>query len=181
MKLGKETFTLNLKDKSSIIGFSKNSERYECFNCYIGTQDRPAITVDKPKNEFCDGQACICLCSEDFKLIEKDLNGKTEKFGQCSAVLNCKTIEQRDIISKVTIKTYSGINIGFTTLGGGEEYWKNGFLFTNGVSGANGLKLYSDELNTLIVEKRSNVIGICNKDMLVFNNDKLGFNNCKIL
>ncbi len=181
MNLGKDTFTISLKEKSAIIGFSKNSERYECFNCYIGVQNRPSVIVNKPKNEYCDNKACICLCGEAFNLLESSLDGKSMKLGQCSSLLKCKTVERLDIIDKVVIKTYPGINLGIATLGGGgQEYWKNGFLFANGISGANGLKMHSDNLNVLNVEKRLNLIGVCNADMLGFNKNTLKFDSCII-
>lgn len=177
MNLPQETFTLPLKEKSAIIGFSKNSERYECINCYVGVQNRPTIIFDKPKNEACNDNACICLCNGGFEFLEKNLEGKSTKFGKCSTKLNCKTI-QGDIIDKLIIKIYSGINIKVTKIGGGEEYWKNGFLFVNGVAGVNGLKLYEEEIIPLVVEKRSNKIGICNYDMIEYNKNELKFNGC---
>lgn len=173
MSLPRETFLLNLKEKSAIIGFSKNADRYECYNCYIGVQNRPSIIFNKPKDEACSDNACICFCSE-FALVEENLDGKQIKSGKCSVKLTCRKIEQGDIVNKVVIKTYSGL-LG---VGGGEEYWKNGFLFVNGISRANGLRLYSNELNTFIVEKKSNLIGVCNTDMIQFNKNNLNFDGC---
>lgn len=167
MNLPRDAFEIRLKERSAIIGFSKNADKYECFNCYVGIQNRPTIIFNKPANEKeCMDNACICLCNE-FQLIDKMLDNKLTKFGQCSK-LTCKRIEQ-DIANKVIIKTYQGIDIKITTLGGGAEYWKNGFLFVNGVAGANGLKLYNEERINLIVEKKQNIIGVYNQDILNVN------------
>ena len=180
MNLGRDQFTLNLNEKSAIIGFSKNADRYECFNCYIGVQNRPSILFNKPKDNECNNNACICLCNGGFQLIERDLDGKSTEFGQCTNTLQCKRIEQKNIVDKVIIKTYPGLDIKITKLGGGAEYWKNGFLYANGVPGSNGLKLPNQEINDFVVEKNADMIGICNYDMLKFNRDELHTDSCII-
>lgn len=164
ISLPRDTFELSLKEKSAIVGFSKNADRYECITC--GAARRTTI-FDKPANEKeCAGYACICLCNE-FQLIGRMLNDKYTNFVQCSK-LTCKKVEQGDIVNKVVIKTYTQILI----FGGGAEYWKNGFLFVNGVFGANGLGPNKEERIYLIVEKNQNLIGVCNRDMLNFNKEE---------
>lgn len=179
MNLGRDQFELNLNEKSAIIGFSRNADRYECFNCYIGVQNRPSIIFNKPKDNECVNNACICLCNGGFQLIEGDLDGKSMQFGKCISNFQCKGIE-KNIVDKVIIKVYPGLNIKITKLGGGAEYWKNGFLFANGVSGANGLKLSNQEINDFVVEKTPDIIGVCNSDMLKFNRDELHADSCII-
>jgi hypothetical protein len=177
MELPKETITLLLNEKSAIIGFSKNSEGYECVNCYelgtitsiAGAADKTTIIFNKPNNKACSENACICFCSSELKILRE--NFKSIKYGKCTTELICKKIENKDITNKVTIKTY---------LGGGSEYWKNGFLFANGVQ-ANGLELHDKELIILVVEKKSNIIGICNNEMLEYNKNKLDFDGCLVI
>lgn len=166
MPRGRETFEMKLKEKSSIIGFSKNSDRYECFSCYVGIQNRPTIIFDKPVNNECSDNACICLC-DGLQLMEQGPEGKVTKLAQCQK-LTCKKIEQNDIVNKLVIKVYRN----------GEQYWKNGFLFVNGVAKANGLKFDNREINTLVVEKKSDTIGVCNSDMIKFNKNELNFDGC---
>lgn len=180
MPLRSEKFILRLNDKSAIIGFSKNSDKYECFNCYSGVQNpRATVIFSKPKDNACDNSACICLCFDGFQIMEENLEGKP-KLGQCTTNLDCRKVENADIVDKTIVKFYPGLNVGFTILGGGAEYWKNGFLFVNGVSGANRLKLYNEKLTELIVERRSNLIGVCNKEIMELNRNELKFNSCII-
>lgn len=180
MGQGRETLQMAMKDTSAIIGFSKNAERFECFNCYVGIQNRPTIIYDKPKNSECAGKACICLCQEGFKLEEvtNGTFGVVTKYGKCSQLV-CKSVSL-DISERAPVKLYPGIDVWFTTLGGGTEYWKNGFLYLRGVSGANGLKLYNEEYNNFIVERSGNTIGVCNSDIMQFNAESLGFDKCII-
>ena len=163
-----DSFVLRLNEKSAVIGFGKGANRYECFNCYVGIANpRPTIVVNRPDSPECADGACVCLCDKSFKL-----EGENPKIGQCGELL-CKKIDP-DIVSKTIIKKYSGI-LG---IGGGTEHWNNGFLFVNGVSGANGLKLYNEKATLLYVEKRANLIGVCNADMLEFNNEEWKLDGC---
>lgn len=179
MGQGRETFLLAMKDKSAIIGFSKSASRYECFNCYVGVVNRSTVFFDKPAKPECAGKACICLCN-DFKLEDntENLFDKSIKSGKCSE-LQCRQLNA-DVPERTSIKLYPGLDIWIATLGGGTEYWKNGFLYARGVSGANGLKLYTEENVNFIAERRSNTIGICNYDLLGFNQDTLGIDRCVI-
>lgn len=174
---GRETFLLRMKDKSAIIGFSKSASRYECFNCYVGVQNRPTVFFDKPTKPECAGKACICLCN-DFKLEDSTENDKSIKSGKCSEI-QCRPLNA-DVPERTSIKLYPGLDIWVAIIGGGTEYWKNGFLYARGVSGANGLKLYTEENVNFIAERRGNTIGICNYDLLGFNQDALGIDRCVI-
>lgn len=168
MTISEHEFTLSFKEKAAIVGFSKNSEFYECINCYGGTQDKPKIVVEKPIVEACLNHACICLCNWEFKLEEKDLNGQKTKFGECSEQqFSCKSIE-RDIIDELPITK------------DGKEYWKNGFLFVNDIAGANGLIIYKEEEIKFKVNKRNEIIAVCNMDMYEFNQEEFGIDSCII-
>lgn len=191
MRTGIEQFEIQLKDKSAIIGFSKGASRFECFNCYIGDQGRPRIIVDKPHNIECQDSACACLCTGEFKLEEKGLDefgGKQTRNGSCQNPI-CKSLDD-DIVDKTVVKRFEGLNLWLFTVGEGvTEHWNDGFLFTRNIAGANGLKLYNEELTTLIVEKErissptspgeiTGVIGVCNLDMFDYNKNNLGFEGC---
>ncbi len=166
MTIIEETFSLELKEKAAVIGFSRNSEYYECINCYGGMDDKAKIVVEKPITEECTGNSCICLCDGGFELQEKEFKGQQVKFGQCQNVrLQCRPLRW-DIIDIMPIGNL------------GKEYWKNGFLFTNSVSGANGLKTYEKETTTFKVGKVQNIIGVCNLDMKEFNKNELGIDKC---
>jgi hypothetical protein len=185
MKSDQETFSVLLKDKSAIIGFSKDADRWECYNCYVGIANpRPTNIVSKPINTECNGQACICICSEFEILKYQDVEGLKTKtdIGQCKGELKCSSLSY-DIAGKTIIKLYPAT--------GGTEHWNNGFLFVNGISGVNGLKKYDEESVILTVQKKlisSNtpegqpysIVGFCNTDMLDFNKDKLNLpaNTC---
>jgi len=177
MGQGRETFLLRMKDKSAIIGFSKSAGRYECFNCHVGVQNRPTVFFDKPAKPECAGKACICLCN-DFKLEDSTENDKSIKSGKCSEI-QCRPLNA-DVPEKASVKLYPGLDIWVAIIGGGTEYWKNGFLYARGVSGANGQKLYTEENVNLIAERRGNMIEVCNYDLLGFNQDTLGIDRCII-
>ena len=173
---GKEDFQLRLKAKSAIVGFSKNTERFECINCYGAFDDKPTIIFEKPKREECLAGACVCLCSEGLGL-EKSEDMPTGTI-HCSE-MTCIKVEQRDIIDKVIIRTNDASIFGVDVPGGATEYWKNGFLYVNDMDGINGIKSHNEEINYFKVEKRQNIVGVCNQD--IFNlNKKLGFNTCVI-
>ncbi|MBI2134978.1 hypothetical protein HYU09_03230 [Candidatus Woesearchaeota archaeon] len=177
MGQGRETLLLTMRDKSAIIGFSKDAGRYECFNCYVGIQNRPTVFFDRPSNPECSGRSCICLCN-NLILYDAVENDKSIKSGKCSEI-QCKVLNG-DVPQTTPIKLYPGIDIWVTTIGGGTEYWKNGFLYARGVSGANGLKLYTDESVNFVAERRGSNIGICNYDLLGFNQGTLGIDRCVI-
>lgn len=175
MGQGRETSLLKMKDRSAFIGFSKGSEKFECFNCYVGVQNRPTIIFNRPKAPECTDSSCICLCS-GFSLESAAGNGV--KSGKCSEI-KCRAVAG-NIAERTPIKIYPGLDIWVTTLGGGSEYWKNGFLYARGVPQSNGLRLYSEEDMNLIVEKRGTTIGICNYDILELNQKNLGIDKCII-
>lgn len=165
MSSGRQSFEVMLKEKSAIIGFSKNTDQYECFNCNGMHEDRPTMVFEKPKNEECINNACICLCREEFQIAKGSFEGKSLNQGQCLKLF-CKKIERKDIVGKTILKN--------------NQYWKNGFLFINADVEEIGLKAYKQESGTFVVEKRANVIGVCNTDMMKFNKNELGFDSCLI-
>jgi len=172
ISLQRDTFEIKLKEKSAIIGFSKNADAYEYIYSYA-KQDIPITIFNKPTNEKeCDGYACICLC-EGLQLIEKKYNDFLTKFGQCSKMV-CKKIEQDDIANKIVIKVIPSNAL----VVGHSEYWKNGFLFVNGLSEANGLRQYDKEIINLIVEKKQNIIAVCNQDISNVNKKELKSDTC---
>lgn len=161
----KEDFAFRLEEKSAVVGFSKDANRYECFNCYVGTASpRATIIFNRPADQDgCSGGVpCACLCSS-LKLEQEN-----PKVAQCSSLL-CKKISSAtmgnlDVTGKTIVKKYPF---------GGTEHWNNGFLFVNGVAGANGLRLYNENPMLLYIEKKGNIIGVCNKDILDLNRDAL--------
>lgn len=178
MKSEQETFSVLLKEKSAIIGFSKNADRWEYYGRSPGGpyMDKPIQIVNKPNNNECSQNACICICSGEFEILRiqkiEDLPTPVA-VGNCKKEFLCKKLGDKDIVEKTIIHIFDKL-LG---MGGGEQYWRNGFLFTN-VVGINGLSDYYG-LNTaeqeiiLRTEKKQNVIGFCNSDMLKYNKDKL--------
>ena len=177
MRLDQETFSVLLQEKSAIIGFSKNADRWECYNCYVGISNpRPTKIVYKPNDKECIGKACVCICSEFELLKDQEVEGLKTKadIGQCKGKLMCNSLNY-DIVDKTIIKLYSASS--------GTEYWNNGFLFVNGMSEVNGLKKY-DEENVISgnapEEQPYSIVGFCNEDLMEFNKDKLNLpqNTC---
>ena len=174
--LGQGDFQLRLKPKSAIVGFSINAESFECINCYGYFDDRPTLVFERPKTEECSASACICLCSKGLSLEKTEVmpTGAIHCQG-----LFCMKVEKRDITDKVVIKAYDASIFGASVPVGAAEYWKNGFLYVNGMDGINGIKSYDEEINYFKVDKRQNIVGVCSQD--IFNiNKKSGFNTCLI-
>lgn len=168
-------FVLELNKNSVVIGFNRDTTRWECYNCYVGVQSRATIIFNRPDSPECNEDACICLCDKTFKL-----EGENPEIGKCGGKLLCKKLEQDvDIVSKTIIKMYPGFTIPLVTIGGGIEHWNYGFLFANDIfSGANGLKKYDEGITLLYVEKKNNEIGVCNEDMMNYNKEKLDIDGC---
>lgn len=162
------TLTISMQPKSAIIGFSRGAQRFECFNCGIGNQNRPSAVFDKPSHEACIGSSCICLCSE-FKLEEGSIDGKSTQIGKCLSKLICQPVKY-NIVDKTIVHVYPSTGV--------QEYWKNGILFANGIAGANRLRISNADVTRLKVEIRSDVMGICNDDMIQFNKEQLKFDGC---
>ena len=58
----------------------------------------------------------------------------------------------------------------------------NGFLYVNGISGANGLKQYDEQVTILTVEKRTvpdgKQVGVCNSDIMRVHERDMNCNSC---
>ena len=53
---------VTLDSNTAMVGFSKSSTRYECYNC--GTEKNGLTSFfKKPDKAECNGKACICLCN----------------------------------------------------------------------------------------------------------------------
>lgn len=177
VKVGIETFTLSLKKNSAIIGFSKNSDSYKCIDCYaeIGNP-KPIVVIEKPRSSICSQSACICLCN-GLKLEDKKTKEESMRVGQCEK-LYCKTLES-DIIDETPIKAYMEVESGAgPVVIEIKAMWNNGFLFANSIYGANGLKQYDKVVIPLYVEKKQNIIGICNPDIRKYHKQEFGFDGC---
>jgi len=139
MRKQKNIFEIELKEGSAIIGFSKAGVKWECINCNR--------QFDKPTNPQCTGNACACLCLEGFK-YENNL-------GRCGTSLICKPLEKN-----IAEKTYLNKNNPNT-------YWKNGFLFVNGIRDANGLSdsiIYTNPFS-FFVNNDDGTVTVCNPEM----------------
>jgi len=155
---------IKLKENSAIVGFTKNSDSFECIDCYSDKTSH--IIVEKPPNPECENNACICLCVEEFQLVDTTYKFESIKESFCPK-FECEELEP-DIASNVAIP------------GDSKGYWKNGFLIVNNVPGANGLKSFNPQIDHIIVEKRQNIMGVCTREMIEYNRNELGFDKCII-
>ncbi|MFH0868511.1 MAG: hypothetical protein V1831_04310 [Candidatus Woesearchaeota archaeon] len=183
--------SVKLKKESAIIGFSKNTDRYECYRCDApeGAMGFVSIIFERPKNTECSGNPCACLCSKGLKFEYKDFEGSKATVGECQDLV-CKKLEH-DIVDKVIVwvhDSYTDSDELAKRLQSPDQYiklWMNGFLFANSLDDASELnKLNNKETSTLFVEKIHNYgplqegepeysVGVCNKEMFDFHNEIL--------
>lgn len=174
MEVRRDTFGLKLGQNTAVIGFSKDIQKYECINCYnIGVNVR-TVTADKPNDKECIGQACICLCSEGLRISES---------GAALAVIGCqkytcKKIVQKDIAKRTAIEPLLVLVHPKQPPQTYPRAWINGFLYSNNFPNANGLKVNNEEAIELVVERKDDVIGVCNRDALKYNKNVLGSEAC---
>lgn len=174
----KNAFSLELDDKSAIIGFDK-SEGYtceECINCIVAAVWKQTMTIARPSNPECTNSACVCLCDNNFgKDGSLCVPGEIASF-KCEEYL-CKALNTDiSIVGGTLIKKDVGTDVS----------WKNGFSFLNVAKmnlladlGANvvlnGLEANTNKQRALYVEKSANnVVGVCNQEMLDYNKEELG-------
>src|SRR3989338_181491 len=168
-----DSFVLRLNEKSAVIGFGKTTDRYECYRCTApeGAMGFVSLIILKPAE--CGGDACACLCSE-IKHEYKSFEGGMATVGECQKPV-CRKLNP-DIVNKLVVHVHPS----YTTpvklaelLKNPNQYinlWINGFLFANGFDEANELnKLNNEDITTLYVEKKGNLIGVCNKAILDYN------------
>ena len=151
MKRPVETFSISIEEKSALVGFSKDSTKWECYNCY-----GDKVIFERPPYAEAS-KAYICLCRE---------LGFDEENGVKSVKCKKLTCEEsnHDLVNKIIIKD--------------GKQWNNGFLFANGISGINGLDKYEQNILTLYAEKQDNLIGVCSLDILNYHKKKFGDDSC---
>lgn len=188
MEPGTKQFVLRLDEGSGVIGFGREAYgSYENdFKCYCGSKmsgltslERLNVIIDKPSNPECNDKACICLC--ELETLGETIDGGSGTHGNCKRIISCKGLNAIDITDKTMIDKKSNLPL----LGGDWfQYWKKSFLFYRSIAGIseylNGLgsNLNKEEVITLSVEKRGNLVGVCNSNMLKFNKERLGINGC---
>lgn len=189
MEPGAQQFVLRLDKGSGVIGFGREAANtYDNdFKCYCGSKmngltssERLNVILDKPSNSECNGKACVCLCELETQGETIDGGGGTH--GNCKRIISCKGLDgEIDITDKTIITKLSNLPL----LGGDWfQYWGKSFLFYRSIAGIpetlNGLgsNLNKEEIITLSVEKRGNLVGVCNSNMLKFNKDRLNINGC---
>lgn len=164
-----EEFALQLDKGSAIVGFSEGTDAFECYGCRGIGEQRIDRRVIKPADNQCSGTACVCLCDNSFEI--KSAGGVRE--GECKGKWICKKL---NVGIDISPKTFIGKKFNVF----GDKYWINGFLFSRRVLNMNGLVTDEEEMAFLHVEKKGNLIGVCNEYLLNYNEDKLGLgaNTC---
>lgn len=167
-----DSFFLEMKKKSAIIGFKKGADTFTCQKClplYSGlTTYYHTITVDKPSNSECSEGACVCLCNEEFTLDDAEYDSKENIFyygGNCKN-FKCSSLNH-DIVQRTIINKKENIE------------WKDGFLLLRDVMGLGSdvepSILYKVQMRNLPGPIKPGdtftEIGVCNEAMLKYNVD----------
>jgi len=156
-----DTASISLREQHAIIGFSKESKQWQYHEVSIITKFKPGIHsfIEKPKVSQCNGQACICLCS-DISIDEKELSCKE---------LKCESLKE-------DISDFNLIRFNPFWQRGTFDYWNGGFLFGRSIRDSgfstnyNGIiTKISTESNTLRIQKRKiagkTLINVCRENM----------------
>lgn len=180
MNVGQKDVYLELNKKSAVIGFNQPGDAFECYSCPPnGNSKRITQRTYKPDNSPCNGKACICLCNGGF---EVRFEGGTESMegvwtGRCKNGMIC-----RELTGGLKIVDETRIGKVTEVLNSYYQHWNNGFMFTREVSNADGFSAINHKgLIKLVIEKTTNsenLIGVCNEEILDFNQNELGINSC---
>ena len=136
---------------TAIIGFSKDAEQFECYNCISPSVDnKPRAIFKKPIKPECKNRACICLCREG--LSDKE-SGATTEFS-CSS-LTCRNLkDDLDVIDiyDATKENQPGL----------KAFWKGGFVYGRDIKAAlNNMENYLPRTRVLRIENYNNLIVAC--------------------
>ena len=164
-----KSFELKFKKDTAIVGFRKNDGAvpldWKCYNCH-GTDSNPTRVFVRPSKPECVSSACICLCSEGFKL---DSNNKLAKCDKLMCESLAKDIKEITILKSDNNKVFDSA----------DTYWKNGFLFANNdKDSVSGISKISVNRLELFVDNKNGVIAVCNAEMKNYNEGKFGKPTC---
>ena len=157
-----KSFEVEFKKGSAIVGFRKGDGsaplNWDCINC------NPTRAYIRPSNSECVGSACICLCLEGFSF---DSN-----FGKCPSALTCRVLKKD--IKEITILKSSDNDYD----AGDDTYWKNGFLFVNGIEEGAGSGIISISPAAFFVDNNNGVVSVCTAIMRQNNKNMFGNDRC---
>ena len=132
--------------KTALIGFSNDSNRFECNNCEF-TLERTSV-FNKPTSTTCeDDSSCICLCTEGFKYGE----GTQSRYQFSCEKMYCSSFQSLKFLDKVDVKS-SNLR----------AYWECGFLYGRTIHKiANGLLPNNIATRTFYVQRYKNTVHVC--------------------
>ena len=164
-----KSFEMEFKKGSAIVGFRKGASAWDCHNCHT-THASPTRAFIKPSNDQCVSSACMCLCLEGF-LFE----GGANKLAKCGNLI-CKGLKKG--IKEKDIKETTIIKSSDKLFSNDDTYWKNGFLFVNGIEEGAGSGIISISPVTLFVDNNNGVVSVCTKAMRENNQKMFGNDRC---
>lgn len=136
-----------MEKKSFIVGFAKNSNRFENHRFrYSGVEPTDvAVVFDKP--EKCAGKSCLCFCNS------MDLNQKQQPISiLCDKELICTPFNSIDFLpEKIVIKDENGRT---------RLLFKGGFIFIRGFE-IEALNPNRAATFTAYVERYKNIVDVC--------------------
>lgn len=151
VKNGEElSMPVYMDKKSVIVGFAKNSNRFENHG-YVYDRKEPddiVFAFDRPK-ECSSLKACICIC------LDTDINQKTKPASAiCNKGLKCASFDSIDLLSEKIVRTYGNDKP--------QNSWKGGFLHLRNVPAvANGLLQNQIDTRTFYIQRYKDVVDVC--------------------
>ena len=150
-----------LDDKSIVVGFSKDSTRFENHEYEYGRANPDSIVFILNKPKSCESQkACLCICKNfDFLITNADLYTT-----ECENPV-CKSFDNIDFLHEKVVRTFENGKPHFA--------WKGGFLHLRNVpTVANGLEQNQISTRTFYVQKYHDIIDVCLNSPCITDNTK---------
>ncbi len=146
---------LSMDKETAVVGFSKNSEEFQCKGCKDTSFG--IYFIKKPYNEECKNEPCICLCRG--LTLGNDPDRMDETKFECKQFF-CKKLKY-DIAPKISFKETLDkkkvITLNYPS--SHSPYWENGFFFMR--LGSTYLKKsnpFSDRITELIGDEGTKIV-----------------------
>lgn len=95
---------VTLDSNTAVIGFNKDSTRYECYNCGTGKNELSSF-FKKPDIEQCNEKACICLCTKLLSIETPEYSVSNTPYELKCKGMKCAPLDD-DLAGVTELKNY---------------------------------------------------------------------------